>query len=97
MRRNRISSARNSSLVFDPSAIRICQINENLTVLTLIMNDKVVIENNKENNVAKVVKQDNIKVTEIRSISWFEKLTIRIIWKTLSEKMRKYDVIFYKN
>lgn len=55
MRRNRISNARNSSLVFDPSAIRICQ--------------KKVIENNKENNVAKVVKQDNIKVTEIRSIS----------------------------
>lgn len=43
------------------------------------MNDKVVIENNKENNVAKVVKQDNIKVTEIRSISWFKKLIIRII------------------
>lgn len=48
-------------------------------MLTLIMNDKVVIENNKENNVAKVVKQDNIKVTETRSISWFKKLTIRII------------------
>lgn len=45
-------------------------------MLTLMMNDKVVIENNKENNVAKVVKQDNIKATETRSISWFKKLTI---------------------
>lgn len=66
-------------------------------MLTLIMNDKVVIENNKENNVAKVVKQDNIKATETRSISWFKKLTIWIIYKTLSEEMRKYYIIFCRN